>query len=221
MQTQTKFWARFGVLGGVYAVLFVIVNVLTGGQPGIGASGTTLVQYYHAHRAATAAIVFLLAVAVVALMFFVAAVRHTLSRASEDRYLASVATAGGAVYAVGLMLMATLMLALVHAADAHLTAAATTFNVLSNEMWVPVVVGLALLGLGTGVAALRSAALPKWLGWVSVAFGALALAGPAGAIAFLLAPVWALATGVVLLRSARASANLAGSSAEALAPMRA
>jgi len=75
-------------------------------------------------------------------------------------------------------------------------------------------VGLALLGLGTGVSALRSATLPKWLGWVSVAFGVLALAGPAGGIAFLVAPAWALVIGIVIMRSPRAAATLADPAAQ-------
>ena len=93
-------------------------------------------------------------------------------------------------------------------------ATAQTLNVLSSDMWLPVVVGLALLGLGTGVSALRSATLPTWLGWVSVAFGLLALAGPAGGIAFLVAPAWALVIGIVIMRSSRAAAAPADSAAQ-------
>ena len=209
MQTQTRFWSRLGALGGAYAVLFVIANILIGNEPGAGAGGATVLRYYHAHRATETAGVFVAALAVVALTFFLASLRHTLSRTDEGRHLANVVTAGGAVYAVGLMLMAALMVALVDAANHHLTGTAQTLNVLSNDMWVPVVVGLSLLGLGTGVSALRSATLPTWLGWASVVFGILALAGPAGAIAFLLAPVWALVTGIVIVRSSRTTTALA------------
>jgi hypothetical protein len=209
MQTQTKFWSRLGVLGGVYAVLFLIANVLIGNQPGTGATGTTIVSYYHTHRTAETAGVFVAALAVVALTFFLASLRHTLSRTDEGRFLANVVTAGGAVYAVGLMLMAALMVALVDAANNHLAGPVQTLNLLSNDLWVPVVVGLSLLGLGTGVSALRSATLPTWLGWGSVVFGVLALAGPAGAIAFLLAPVWALVTGIVIMRSSRTTTVVA------------
>ncbi|MGA8725029.1 MAG: hypothetical protein WB565_08295 [Acidimicrobiales bacterium] len=208
MQTQTKFWSRLGMLGGVYAVLFVVANVLIGNEPGAGAAPATVVKYFNAHRAAETAGVFVVAFAVVALTFFLASLRHTLSRTDEGGYLANVVTAGGAVYAVGLLMMATFMLASVDAAHYHLAGTAQTLNLLSNDTWVPVVVGLSLLGLGTGVSALRSATLPKWLGWVSVVFGVLALAGPAGAIAFLIAPVWALVTGIVILRSSRTTSAL-------------
>ena len=38
MQIQTRFWSRLGVLGGVYALLFVIANFLVG-EPGSGTAG--------------------------------------------------------------------------------------------------------------------------------------------------------------------------------------
>ena len=205
MQTQTRFWSRLGVLGGVYAVLFLIANFLLG-QPGTGTAGAGVVKYYHDHRTSELIGVFAVAFAVVALTFFLASLRRTLSATDEGRFLANVVTAGGAVYAVGLMMMAAITVALTDTANNNMPGAAQTFNVLGNDMWLPVVVGLALLGLGTGVSALRSATLPKWLGWVSVVFGVLALSGPAGGIAFLVAPAWALVIGIVIMRSRRAVA---------------
>ena len=216
MQTKTKFWSGLGLLGGAYAVLFVIANFLIT-SPGSGSTGAAVVRYYHDHQTAEMAGVFAVAFAVVALTFFLASLRRTLSGTDEGRHLASVVTAGGAVYAVGLMVMTALTVALVDAANSNLAGTAQTLNVLGNDLWVPVVAGLAMLGLGTGVAALRSATLPKWLGWVSVVFGVMALAGPAGAIAFLVAPAWALVTGIVLVRQSR-SATAPGEPAVVPAP---
>lgn len=213
MQTQTRFWSRLGALGGVYAVLFVIAYFLLG-EPGAGTAGAAVVKYYHDHETTEMVGVFAVAFAVVALTFFLASLRRTLSGTDEGRFLVNVITVGGAVYAAGLMMMTALTVALVDAAKNSMPATAQTLNVLSSDMWLPVVVGLALLGLGTGVTALRSAALPKWLGWVSVAFGVLALAGPAGAIAFLVAPAWALLTGIVIMRSPRAAVTLADPAAQ-------
>jgi len=212
MQTQTRFWSRLGLLGGVYAVLFVIASIFLG-EPGSGTSGAAVVRYYHDQQTTETVGVFAVAFAVVALTFFLASLRRTLSATDEGRYLANVVTAGGAVYAAGLMIMTGLTVALVDAANNNMPGTAQTLNVLSSDMWLPVVLGLALLGLGTGVSALRSATLPKWLGWVSVAFGLLALAGPAGGIAFLVAPAWALVIGIVIMRSSRPAATLADSAA--------
>jgi hypothetical protein len=213
MQTHTRFWSRLGVLGGVYAALFVIANFLLG-APGSATAGPAVVTYYHDHRTAETLGVFAVAFALVAFAFFLASLRRTLSGTDEGRFLANVVTAGGAVYTAGLMVMTALTVALVDAANHNLPGPAQTLNVLSSDLWPPVVVGLALLGLGTGVAALRSATLPKWLGWVSVAFGVLALAGPAGGIAFLVAPAWALVIAIVLLRSPRTAATPAAPAAQ-------
>ncbi len=65
-----------------------------------------------------------------------------------------------------------------------------------------------------GVAGLRTATLPRWLGWISVAFGLLALAGPLGAVAFLAAPVWAVLAAVTILR-----ARVAGGTPAETAPV--
>jgi hypothetical protein len=159
MQTQTRFWSRLGVLGGVYAVLFVIASILLG-EPGSGTAGATVVKYYHDRQTTETVGVFAVAFAVVALTFFLASLRRTLSATDEGRYLANVVTAGGAVYAAGLMIMTALTVALIDAAKNNMPGTAQTLNVLSSDMWLPVVVGLALLGLGTGVSALRSATLP-------------------------------------------------------------
>ena len=202
METKTRFWSALGLLGGAYAVLFLIANFLLT-QPGTGSAGAAVVRYYHGRQASEMIGVFAALFAVVAFTFFLASLRRTLSGAGEGRHLANVVTAGGAVYAAGVMMMAALTVALVDTAKDNLPGPAQTLNVLSNDLWVPAVAGLAMLGLGTGVAALRSATLPKWLGWASVALGVMALAGPAGAIAFLVSPLWALVTGIVLIRSAR------------------
>src|ERR1700744_6623373 len=184
MQTQTRFWSRLGVLGGVYAVLFLIARFRVG-PTGTGTAGAGVVKSYHAHRTFELIGVFAVAFAVVALQFFLASLRRTMSATDEGRFLASVVTAGGSVYVVGLMMMAAITVALTDTANNNMPGAGQTFNVLGNHMWLPVVVGLALLGLGTGVSALRSATLPKWLRWGSVVFGGPALAGPGRGIAVL------------------------------------
>jgi hypothetical protein len=200
MNTQSKLFQRIGGLGIVYAALFVAAMVLTGNQPGAGASGATVVRYYHSHRVAWTATTFVTAALAIVFTFFLASVRRSLSRTTEGRQLSTVVTAGGAVYAGGLLLMGALGVALVDAANHHMTAAAQTLNVLSTDDWVPVVAGLSIVALGTGIAALRGATLPRWLAWASIGLGILAVAGPLGGVAFLITPVWTLATGIVLLR---------------------
>jgi hypothetical protein len=218
MTTQSRFWPRLGSLGIVFAVMLVAANVLIGNGPGTNASGASLIRYYHAHKAAEVAGVFAVAVGVVAFSFFVASLRERLGRTEDGSRLSSVVTAGGAIYAVGLLFMAALQIALIDAANNHMAGTAQTLNVLGNDLWVPVVAGLSVVALATGITALRGAALPKWLAWVSVALGVLALSGPIGGIAFLLAPVWTLVTGIVLMLDSSRNPTPAASPAVAFSP---
>jgi hypothetical protein len=201
MSTQSRIFQRIGGLGIVYSLLCVGAFILFGSDPSTGASGASVIKYYHSHRASVTAAVFVIAVAAVVLTFFLSSLRRTLSRTDEGRLLASIVTAGGAVYISGLLLMDALNIALIDSAHYGMSTTAQTLNVLSNDAWVPVVVGISILTLGTGVAALRTRALPRWLAWASVVLGIMAVSGPLGAIAFLGVPLWTLATGIVLLRS--------------------
>ena len=220
MTTQSRMFPRLGGLGIVFAALFVATFVLTGNEPGTGASGATVVKYYHEHHSGETAAVFVVAAAVLAFAFFIASLRRRLAEHADGRDLAPVVTIGAAVLMGGLLLMGALTIALVDAAHYQMTGAAQTLNVLSSDVWVPVVVGLSLGALGTGVSALRSAALPGWLSWASIGLGVLAVAGPLGAVAFLITPLWALATGIVLIRSSGTGprSELAAGGATAHAP---
>src|ERR1700743_1605224 len=71
MQTQSRYWSRLGLLGGIYAVLFVIANVVLN-EPGSGTAGASVVKYYHDHRTTETVGVFVIAFAVVAPTFFLA-----------------------------------------------------------------------------------------------------------------------------------------------------
>jgi hypothetical protein len=201
MNSQSKLFSRLGGLGIVCSALFVAATVLTGNQPGAGATSAAVIGFYHSHRVAQTAAVFVTMFLAVAFAFFLSSLRRTLSRGNDGYYLAAIVTMGGAVYTSGLLLMGVLGIALIDVADKKVSAAAQTLNVLSSDAWVPVVTGLSMVALATGIAALRSQALPRWLAWASIGLGILAVAGPLGGLAFLVTPAWTLVTGVVLLRS--------------------
>ena len=201
MNTPSRMFQRIGGLGIVYSVLFAAGLFLSGNEPGTSAGGAAVVRYYHSHRVAELASVFLIMAAAVVFTFFLVSLGRTLGRTTEGRQLAPIIMAGGAVYVGGLLLMGALTMALVDSGHYRMGAAAQTLNVLSSDDWVPAVVGLSILALGTGVTALRAGALPRWLAWASVGLGVLAVAGPLGAVAFIITPLWTLAVGIVLLRA--------------------
>ncbi len=199
--SDSRLWQWLGGMGIVFSILFVLANVLLGSTPSAKASPLKIVNYYSGHKTSVTAGVFVVAFAALAFSFFLSALRRVLAGANADSGSLSQATLiGGAIYLGGLLLMDVLNVSLIDAAHNHLQTAAQTLNFLANDDWVPVVVGLSIVALSTGVAALRGRALPGWLGWTSIVLGVLAVSGPIGGIAFLLAPVWTLAVGIVLIR---------------------
>jgi len=164
-------------------------------------SPTKIVTYYANHHDSITALVFIVAFAMVAFAFFMSSVRRAVSRSGTDGgYLSIVAIIGAAVYIGGFLIGSLVELALADAGRAHDGSVTQTLNFLQQDEWVPVVVGLSITALATGIAGLRNHTLPRWLAWASVGLGVVALAGPAGGIAFLITPLWTLALGIVLLR---------------------
>jgi hypothetical protein len=82
--------------------------------------------------------------------------------------------------------------------------------VLSNDFFWPFAVGVAVFGMGYGLAIARSGGLPRWLGWIAFVLGVLAIT-PLAFIAFLGLMAWSLvASTLIYLRSAPAAVAAAG-----------
>jgi hypothetical protein len=199
MTSQTRLAQRFGALGIVYAVVFAAGYVLAGDGPSRTASGTAVVRYYTTHKTGATVAVFAVALASVAFVLFASSLRRFLTRNNDNLFLSSAITAGSSVYAVGVLFVALLSLGLVDAAKHSMGGAAQTLNVLLSVDWIPVVAGISMTALAAGVISLRTGALPRWLGWISIVLGIMAIAGPVGGIAFLLFPLWILGLAVVIL----------------------
>jgi hypothetical protein len=200
MNTPSRSVHRLGALGIVYAVLYVVANALTLNTPQAGAGTPQVITYYSTHFAPITASIFLTIAGSVVFLFFLCALRRALGITSESRVLSSVVTAGGAVYAAGLLVDALLANALLDAGHYH-SAAASAINLIAANDWAPVVAGLSAVALGTGVVALRGGSLPRWLAWASIVLGVLAVAGPLGAAALWITPLWSVAVGITLMRS--------------------
>lgn len=200
---STRPWQWIGGLGIAYSILYFLgALLLLGSPPGENASPAKLTSYYADHKTSTTLAVFIIVFAMVVFGLFVSALRRALSRSGRDGdHFAVVTVVGSAVYISGFVLAALLELALVDAGHHQAGAAAQTLNYLVTDDWVPIVAGLSLTALGTGIAGLRNRTLPGWLAWASVVLGVLAVAGPVGGIAYIITPLWTLALGIVLARS--------------------
>jgi hypothetical protein len=67
---------------------------------------------------------------------------------------------------------------------------AKTVNFLSRELFLPVLAGGFVFGVCSGLAIMRAAALPRWLGWTAIVIGIAVLIPPAGEVALLAFVVW-------------------------------
>jgi hypothetical protein len=207
MNTPSRSVQRLGALGIVYAVLYIVASAFTLNVPQAGAGAPQVITYYSSHFAPITASIFLMIAGSVVFLFFLSSLRRALDLSGESRVLSSVVTAGGAVYAAGLLVDALLANALLDAGHYHSVAAASAINVIAANDWAPVVAGLSAVALGTGVAALRGGGLPRWLAWASIVLGVLAVAGPLGEVALWVSPLWSVAVGITLMRpSGRAPA---------------
>jgi hypothetical protein len=199
-QDSTRFWRWISGLGIVFAILCTLGQILNDrASPDPSLGGAALVRYAASHGTDTVAAVFLLAFAVVALAFFLTALRRRVAgpEAGQD-HLSLVLAIGGAIYGGVLLFDAVVLQAVFDAAAANQPAVADALTRLGSDTWLPVVTVLAVLGLGTGVAGFRSGRLPWWVSAPSLLIGALALAGPLGEVALILTPFWAVLLSVAL-----------------------
>jgi hypothetical protein len=193
--------ARLAPLAGVAFVAAAgTVVALEGDEPAESATTPQLVAHW-ADRADTALLgAFLAIAAALALLTFAASLRARLRSGEPGEATASlVAFAGATVAAAGVLTSAMVSLAAADAADEARADAVPALNALAQAAWLPITGGLATLLVAAGIGGLRSAALPAWLAWPAVVIG-LAFLTPAGLVAFLVAPIWLLATSVVLYR---------------------
>ena len=64
--------------------------------------------------------------------------------------------------------------------------------------------GFCVFGIASGLAILRGAALPKWLGWLAILIGVLVVA-PAEFVGVLLLVVWIVSVSVLMIQRSDAS----------------
>jgi hypothetical protein len=181
----------------LFAVASAVSLLAAGDRPAVDASGPEVIAHYDDPVGILAGIV-AAPVAATALLGFAGVLRQR-QRAAGAEWLAMAAFGGAVVYAAGLGLLATTRLALLDAAEVGQPEVARALNLLDDNSLTPVLVGMAATLVATGWHALTTRSLPTWLARVTLALGVLAIAGPAGAIAFLLFPIWVLITAAVLL----------------------
>ncbi len=187
-------WMAWG--GPGFLLLFIVALALAGGNIAEDATGKHVIASIAEHKDASFAGVFLTAPVVALLLLFVARLRTlTGPAAGAGRHLLQY---GAVLYAAAIAAGGVVELGLVAATDHKQEGVAETLNVLNNDGWIPLTIGIAVLLLGAGISVLRTAVLPRWMGWVALVVGIISLLGPGGFVGFFVGPLWIAAAGIML-----------------------
>ncbi|HEV3230128.1 MAG TPA: hypothetical protein VGY97_11685 [Solirubrobacteraceae bacterium] len=200
-------WSRYAPLTGVAFVALIVAGVATSNNtPNSDASGQKVLAFYQAHHSSQQTGDFLFALAVVFLVFFTGSLRGYLRRTPAAEALSAVVLAGAVLLGTGLLIFSGLDFALSDVPSKLDPAAAQALNLLDNDLFFPVAAGGCIYGIAAGLAILRGAALPDWLGWVAIVIG-IAAATPAAFPALIAFAVWTVVVGILVYMRTGADAT--------------
>jgi hypothetical protein len=196
-------WAPLAGVG--FIVVAIIAIALNGEPPDAGDGADEIVSYYLDNKDSIEISSVLAAPAGMFLVFFSAALSRAVRIADELSVLPAVIIVGASFIAIGIAIDSTIQFAIAEAADDIEPASVQTLQALWDNDFIPIAMGVITLLLSSGLAILRTGALPKWLGWVAIVLVVLGLT-PAGFIAFLGGAVWIAIVSVMLTLRAREAA---------------
>lgn len=206
-------WSRLAPLTGAVFVVLAIVAVVVSGEetPKASASAAKVVSFYSKNHSALERGAILFALTFLALVLFAGALRSYLRRTSGCEGLAAMVLAGAILMAVGALGGTGIEYGIAHNLHDLTPETVKTLNFVSTELFLPVLAGGFIFGVSAGLAILRGADLPNWLGWVAVLLGIAALIPPASFFALGVLVLWSLAVTIVMYRrsGAPAAANAA------------
>lgn len=198
-----KKWSRVGSLSGIaFVALVVASNVLSAGWPDDTASPAQVIDFYRTHQTGAQWGAVLTGIAIVAGLYFFGSLRSYLSRVTAVEKFASIGFAGAILFGVAGGIDAGVEWSLADVPGRLTPAAAQALNVLARDNLATglFIAGLAALMLFYGIAMVRSSLMPRWLGWVSIALGVIALAGPLAFLVFVATAPWAIVVSILLYR---------------------
>jgi hypothetical protein len=200
--------SRLAPLTGVTFAVILIVGIFSGGEtPNADASSAKVIAYYGSHRSEVETSSILFALAFLFLVLFAGSLRSYLRRTPAAEGPAAIVLAGAVLMAAGALLGSSVEFGLAENLTHLEPAAAQTMNLLSNEIFLPVLGGAFLFAIGSGLAILRGARLPKWLGWVAIVLGIAALIPPTSFPSLLGFAVWSVVVSILIyLRTGPANA---------------
>ena len=191
-------------LSGVASVLLIAASfIVVGEPPDLNAPADEVVSFYTENDSSLQFGAALLALGAFFFLLFATATAALLRRdPPASSVSANFSLGGGILFAVGATIFAGLAFTAGDAVDDVGPATLQTLHVLEMDMFFTLAVGTAAFLLGTGVGALKTAVLPRWLAWAAIVIGIAAIT-PLGFFGFLALGVWTLIASVMLAMRAR------------------
>jgi hypothetical protein len=140
-------------------------------------------------------------------MLFAGALRSYLRRTDGAEGLGALVLAGGVLMAAGALIGSGIEYAIAHNLHSLTPQEAHTLNFIGQEMFLPVLAGAFTFGVCAGLAILRGAELPTWLGWVAIVLGIAALIPPSSFPALIGFVLWSAIVAVLMYRRSGQTAS--------------
>jgi hypothetical protein len=192
-------WGRWTALTGAVFAVLIAVAVFSGSEtPEPSAGPLRVYHYYAAHVSSIETSAILFAVSVLFIVIWGAALARYLRDTSGARGAEVLVVPGAVLFAVGALTIASIEYGTAHNLRYLSAETARTLNILTDIMFLPLIAGGFFFGLGSGIAVVRGAALPKWLGWVAIVIGIAAIVPPASFPALLAFALWSLIVSIIV-----------------------
>jgi hypothetical protein len=196
-------------LTGIAFIVLLLVSFIIVGEPKDADNPPgEIAEWYLDNKDAAQVGAFIGVVAGAVLIFFAAYLRKVLAAAEgEPSMLPILVLVGLSIVAIGGAIDNMLLFASAEAADDISAPQIQTIQAIWDNDFFPLFLGLLVFLWSVGISVLRTGVLPRWMGWVAVVLGVLALAGPIGFFAALGAAIWILVASILLSLQARRPAS--------------
>jgi hypothetical protein len=186
-------------LTGVAFVVVGLIGFLIGGEPKSADEPVNEVVDFYLDNKDSVQIGAVFGVGASALLIFFGAYLRKVLRAAggEGEMLSLVSFIGLALVGLGFAIDGTISFALAEAADDIDPIAVQALQALWDNDFLPIMLGVLAFLWATGISVIRTGALPKWIGWVMIVLGIVAVT-PAGFISLIGAAILVLIISILL-----------------------
>ena len=198
---ERKDMERFGPLAGLIFVLLGALSFVIGGDPtDLDEPAAEYARYWAENDTEQVISAILGAYAAVAFLWFSGSVREFVARVEPGKArLASIAQAGAAIVATGLLINSAIQFAAAETVEKVTPETTQALGALYENFFFPMAGGMAAFLLAAGIGAVRHGAFDRRLGSIAIAIAVVMLT-PAGLIGFIASMIWTGLAAVVLYR---------------------